>query len=347
LGERVFAIGNPLRDYPYSVSEGIIGGLNRVLGSMTGKFGYLQSTATITWGNSGGPLVDMAGRVAGINTSIEIRHQGRQNYILPQINFALEGPLANRLVTDILTHNGRVRRAFLGLEITEYYSTKTSSTSQSPSPLLTGVLPNSPADRVLKEQVGQTIVAIDSVAMRNSEEILGVLEAIRPGTAMTLTLETPRGQRSDYRLTGDDLSRERLADVARYFFEKKGAGRASDDQGQVSVQWTLNPPTAQTSQATSDNTAVTVTHLVFNQELRRFVRSVINPPTTQSVTVVGAGIENNGFWRVGSLADLGLVIRLAARQGWIDLIPQESDGRSLVRFSIPARADTVARLLYY
>lgn len=53
------------------------------------------------------------------------------------------------------------------------------------------------------------------------------------------------------------------------------------------------------------------------------------------------------FWRVGSLADLGLAIRLAARAGRIDLIPENGNGESLVRVSIRSRPGTLARTLLY
>ncbi|MFA5196616.1 MAG: trypsin-like peptidase domain-containing protein, partial [Bacteroidales bacterium] len=45
IGEKVFALGNPLGEYPYSVSDGIISAKNRIRSGLTGKFGFLQSTA--------------------------------------------------------------------------------------------------------------------------------------------------------------------------------------------------------------------------------------------------------------------------------------------------------------
>ena len=66
IGEQVYALGNPLGDYPYSVSDGIISGKNRIRKGIMGKFGFLQTTATIIWGNSGGPLFDNNGKIIGI-----------------------------------------------------------------------------------------------------------------------------------------------------------------------------------------------------------------------------------------------------------------------------------------
>ncbi|MEI6050972.1 MAG: trypsin-like peptidase domain-containing protein, partial [Bacteroidota bacterium] len=73
VGETVYAIGNPLAEFPYSVVDGIISAKNRTTktGSVfQGKFGYIQTTATLIWGNSGGPLINTKGNVIGINSQL-------------------------------------------------------------------------------------------------------------------------------------------------------------------------------------------------------------------------------------------------------------------------------------
>ena len=117
LGDQVFAIGNPLGDYPFSVSDGIISAKNRIRGGITGRFGFLQTTATIIWGNSGGPLVDINGNVAGINSQIAFADRDNSSIWQPQINFALEANIAQRLIHDILDNNGLVKRAYLALRL--------------------------------------------------------------------------------------------------------------------------------------------------------------------------------------------------------------------------------------
>jgi S1-C subfamily serine protease len=66
----------------------------------------VQHTAALNPGNSGGPLVDSLGRVAGINTAIIAMAQG--------IGFAIPASTAQWVLTEILTQ-GRVRRAWLGI----------------------------------------------------------------------------------------------------------------------------------------------------------------------------------------------------------------------------------------
>jgi S1-C subfamily serine protease len=122
IGENVYAIGNPLGTYPYTVTDGIISAKNRMREGNTGKFGYLQSTATIIWGNSGGPLIDQNGDVAGVNTKIAFAAAPSGEQVLQsQLNFALEAKIAERLVNDIIKNDGYVNRSYLGIEVSQRY----------------------------------------------------------------------------------------------------------------------------------------------------------------------------------------------------------------------------------
>ncbi|MCA9048760.1 MAG: trypsin-like peptidase domain-containing protein, partial [Planctomycetaceae bacterium] len=72
VGQKVLAIGNPF-GFDQTLSTGVIGGLNRTVG--TGQqgealSGLIQTDAAINPGNSGGPLLDSAGRLIGVNTAI-------------------------------------------------------------------------------------------------------------------------------------------------------------------------------------------------------------------------------------------------------------------------------------
>ncbi len=110
IASKVYAIGNPLGEYPYTVTDGIVSAVNRSRGGSTGKYGFIQSTATIIWGNSGGPLVNEAGQVVGINSQIAFADAGNGSaYLMQQINFALESVLSQRLVDEIIA-KGKVSR---------------------------------------------------------------------------------------------------------------------------------------------------------------------------------------------------------------------------------------------
>lgn len=106
-GQLVVAVGNPF-GFESTVSAGVVSALGRSLRSRQGRLieGIVQHTAALNPGNSGGPLVDAAGRVVGINTAIIAVAQG--------IGFAVPAATAQWVLTEILTQ-GRVRRAWLGV----------------------------------------------------------------------------------------------------------------------------------------------------------------------------------------------------------------------------------------
>jgi len=103
----VVAVGNPF-GFESTVSAGVVSALGRSLRSRHGRLieGVVQHSAALNPGNSGGPLTDAAGSVAGINTAIIAMAQG--------IGFAIPASTAQWVLTEILTQ-GRVRRAWLGV----------------------------------------------------------------------------------------------------------------------------------------------------------------------------------------------------------------------------------------
>ncbi len=107
VGELVFAIGNPL-GFERSVSLGVVSALYRNLPTSKGDLleGLIQTDAAVNPGNSGGPLLDAEGRVAGITTAMLPYASG--------IGFAVPAHTAT-WVAAVLMQRGEVRRPFLGV----------------------------------------------------------------------------------------------------------------------------------------------------------------------------------------------------------------------------------------
>lgn len=88
LGQSVFAIGNSLGEYSNTVSVGIISGLDRSVtaseadGTVEVLKGVIQTDAAINMGNSGGPLVDLTGKVVGVNVAM-IRSSENIGFSIP------------------------------------------------------------------------------------------------------------------------------------------------------------------------------------------------------------------------------------------------------------------------
>lgn len=110
VGELVLAIGNPF-GVGQTVSSGIVSGLARS-GTATGNArGYfIQTDAPINPGNSGGALVDVSGRLIGVNTSILSRSGGSNG-----IGFAIPSALVAQFVAQARAGNARFERPWAGI----------------------------------------------------------------------------------------------------------------------------------------------------------------------------------------------------------------------------------------
>lgn len=120
-GDRVFAFGSPF-NFKFSMSEGIVSGLGR--DPNTGAAGsaftnFIQTDAAVNPGNSGGPLIDVQGRVIGMNVAIATGRSG-DALATPNegqsagISFAIPLPTIES-VADQIIETGRVARGRLGI----------------------------------------------------------------------------------------------------------------------------------------------------------------------------------------------------------------------------------------
>jgi serine protease Do len=106
VGEWVVAIGNP-HGLSHTVTKGIVSALGRdIIPEISADF--IQTDASINQGNSGGPLINLAGEVIGVNTAIDPRGQG--------LGFAIPINTAKRVVKDIL-EKGRATHGYAGVSL--------------------------------------------------------------------------------------------------------------------------------------------------------------------------------------------------------------------------------------
>lgn len=183
VGQVVIAIGNPL-GFQASVTAGVISALGRSMHTQSGRLidNIIQTDAALNPGNSGGPLVNSAGEVVGVNTAMIRPAQG--------ICFAIASNTA-KLVAGWLIRDGRIRRGYIGVagqnvpihrRIVRFYGL----------PLETGVLvvsveEKSPAKRAgLRE--GDLIVAFNSQPVGSVYDLHKVLVGEQIGVSARVTI---------------------------------------------------------------------------------------------------------------------------------------------------------------
>ncbi|MBK3666915.1 DegQ family serine endoprotease [Bradyrhizobium diazoefficiens] len=141
VGDVVLAIGNPF-GVGQTVTHGIISALARTQVGITDYQFFIQTDAPINPGNSGGALVDMNGRLAGINTAIYSRSGGSQG-----IGFAIPANMVRVVVASAKSGGKAVKRPWLGAKLQAVTPEIAESLGlRSPTgALVASVVPNGPA----------------------------------------------------------------------------------------------------------------------------------------------------------------------------------------------------------
>lgn len=200
VGDFVIAIGNPF-GLGQTVTTGIVSALGRSGLGIEGYENFIQTDASINPGNSGGALVDLEGRLVGINTAIIAPAGGNVG-----IGFAIPINMAKASMAQILEH-GEVKRGQLGIgiqEITPDLHKAFSLKNGQRGVLVTEVQEGSPADKAgLKP--GDVIVAINGQDTRDSGQLRSQisvhsigdtvkLKLVRDGRARTVDVEVGEPQ---------------------------------------------------------------------------------------------------------------------------------------------------------
>jgi serine protease Do len=181
-GDWAIAIGHPFA-FENTLTVGVISAKGRSLGlsNETRSFeNFIQTDAAINFGNSGGPLLNIAGEVIGINTAI--RGGGAQG-----IGFATPINTAKTLLPQLRT--GKVTRSYLGMNITDVTdeTREAFDLPEARGALVQAVEEGKPAARAGIRH-GDVIVEIDGKPIRNNRELIDYISYRPVGTEVRITL---------------------------------------------------------------------------------------------------------------------------------------------------------------
>jgi S1-C subfamily serine protease len=196
VGDPVVAIGSPF-GLEETVTSGIVSAVHRQM-QAPNQFTIndsIQTDAAINHGNSGGPLLNSAGEVIGVNAQIAGDTGANVG-----IGFAIPSDTV-RSITDTLISSGKVEHAYLGVSVQEIPATVADELNLTEGVEITDVRSNTPAQKAgLKGSTGKktiqgteyatggdVITAIDGDKVTTSEDVQQTIDAHRPGDTISIT----------------------------------------------------------------------------------------------------------------------------------------------------------------
>jgi serine protease Do len=176
VGEWVCAIGNPLA-YEHTVTVGVVSFIGRKLFDPS-LDNYIQTDAAISFGNSGGPLINSRGQVIGINSAVS-----RQ---VSSIGFAVPINQARSVLKQLKTI-GRVERGYIGVTLRDVDPDLQSSLklARSDGALVQDVTPGSPGARVGLRPY-DVIVSVDGAPVKTHDRLIREIAERQPGSSARL-----------------------------------------------------------------------------------------------------------------------------------------------------------------
>ena len=182
LGDDVVAIGYPLGLGGPTVTRGIVSATDRDIRPLGGNplTGLLQTDAAINPGNSGGAMVDLTGRLVGINTA------AAQAGSAENVGFAIPADVAVEVIQEMLA-SPLEEQAWLGVAL--------DTQAETAGALVTGIYPGSPAEAAGIE-AGNVVVSLDGERISSARDLIDTVAERPPGAEVILELDTAEGMES-------------------------------------------------------------------------------------------------------------------------------------------------------
>ena len=200
IGESVAAIGNPLGELTFSMTEGIVSCVNRAVNIDGTPFNMIQIDCSINPGNSGGPLFNSYGEVVGI---VSAKYSSYSNTTVEGIGFAIPINDVIAMVEDIMTDGYVTDKPYIGItpqnmtaQMAQQYRY-----SVSEGVFVCSVEPGSAAEKA-GLRMGDVITKLGDTAIGDMNDLNAAKKAYRAGDTVTLTIYRA-GETKEVELTFD------------------------------------------------------------------------------------------------------------------------------------------------
>ena len=172
VGDGVVAIGNPF-GLDGTVTSGIVSALNREIVSPNNApiEGAIQTDAAINHGNSGGPLLDMEGKVIGVTSQIQSDSGGNDG-----VGFAVPSNTVSSIASQLIA-SGSAQHALLGVNVqTALNGVSVADVSSGSAAASAGI------------KAGDVITAVDGTTVKSAEALRAIIDSHKPGDKITVTV---------------------------------------------------------------------------------------------------------------------------------------------------------------
>ncbi len=182
VGDVVLAIGNPF-GVGQTVTKGIVSATERGGMGIEDYEDFIQTDAAINPGNSGGALVDINGRLIGINTAILSRSGGSQG-----VGFAIPADIARNVMQSLIAY-GHVTRGYLGVQIQNVTPDLAAefNVKQTKGAIVSDVVPDSPAGKA-GFQNGDVVLEFNGKPVADSRHLQLAVADTKPGSKVPVEI---------------------------------------------------------------------------------------------------------------------------------------------------------------
>ena len=186
VGDTVLAIGNPLGELTFSMSQGIVSCVNRAINVEGTPFNMIQVDASINPGNSGGPLMNLYGEVVGI---VSAKYSTYSSTTVEGLGFAIPIDDVKSIITDIMENGAVTGKAYMAVTVGTMNSQMAAqySIDIDQGVFVYSVVKGGAGDKA-GLRLGDVITKMGDTTLTSRQDLSAALKSYRAGDTATLTV---------------------------------------------------------------------------------------------------------------------------------------------------------------